>query len=140
MTYVTSQILGGIVGDIGLGLATNAVYDVIKSSLGFNKGEDRKVIEAKIQNVIDMHGMQIEASTVIEMLARKGVVSITGSQLFAPKSIHMGAAGGSAYFGDNSTSATAKSSIQAIGIGTGIKMSGNASIRQNEDGSISFYT
>jgi hypothetical protein len=42
-------------------------------------------------------------------------------------------------FGNNSTSETDKTKIEA-GIGTFIKMYGNAKIEQGKDGSIKFYT
>lgn len=124
---------------LGLGVAGNAVYDFLKARLTGPNPPTAEQLEQELQNVINLNGVTIKASTVIEALAKNGVITITRSHLNAPNSITIGAVNGRAYFGDNSSSTTATTAIHA-GQGASIQFSGNAKIVQDADGSIKFYT
>ena len=122
---------------LGLGLATNAIYDLLKSLA--SKPLEQKALLNQIQNRIDLNGVAMRAETVISALTQDGFLSIQGSHLYAQNSLVFGSQGGSAVAGNNSTLQTSKTSIVA-GQGASIKTQGNAQVRQNPDGSISFHT
>jgi hypothetical protein len=122
---------------LGLGLATNAIYDLLKSLA--SKPLEQKALLNQIQNRIDLNGVTMRAETVISALTQKGFLSIQGSHLYAHNSLVFGSQGGSAVAGNNSTLQTSKTFIVA-GQGAFIKTQGNAQVRQNPDGSISFHT
>ncbi|MDO9077424.1 MAG: hypothetical protein Q7U72_08240 [Brevundimonas sp.] len=128
-----------ILSGLGLGVAGNAVYDYLKARLTGPNPPTVEQLEQELQNIINVNGVTMQASTVIEALAKNGVITITRSHLNAPSSISIGAVNGRAYFGDNSSSTTATTAIHA-GEGASIQFSGNAKIVQAPDGSIRFYT
>jgi len=126
-----------LLSQLGLGLATNAIYDLLKSLA--TKPVEQATLVAKVQNRIDLHGVTIRADTVISALTQNGFLSIQGSHLYAPTSLVFGSQVGGAIAGNNSTLQTAKTSIVA-GTGAFLETQGNAQVRQNPDGSISFHT
>ena len=126
-----------LLGQLGLGMATNAIYDLLKS-LAANPVEQSTLV-AEVQNRINLHGVTMRADTVISALTQNGYLSIQGSHLYAPTSLVFGSQVGGAMAGNNSTLQTAKTSI-AAGAGAFIETQGNAQVRQNPDGSISFHT
>lgn len=128
-----------ILTSLGLGVASNAVYALLKERLTGPNPPTVEQLEQELQNLINVSGVTMQASTVIEALAKNGVIIITQSHLNAPSSITIGAVNGQAYFGDNSSSTTATTAIHA-GAGAGIQFSGDAKIVQAPDGSIRFYT
>lgn len=79
------------------------------------------------------------AETVISALARDGFLSIQGSHLYARDGLVFGSQIGAAIAGNDSILETSKTSI-VTGKGASIQTQGNAQIRQNHDGSITFYT
>ena len=80
----------------------------------------------------------MRASTVIDALARNGLLVIEGSRLHAPQALIFGSVSGSAIAGNNTRLSTDKTAIEAGG-GAFVQTQGNAQIRQNPDGSISFH-
>ena len=126
-----------LLSQLGLGLATNAIYELLKSLA--TKPLEQKALLDQIQNRIDLNGVTMRAETVISALTQKGFLSIQGSHLYAHNGLVFGSQGGAAIAGNNSTLQTAKTSIIA-GQGAAIQTQGNAQIRQNPDGSISFHT
>ncbi len=129
-----------ILGNLGLGVATNAVYDFLKSRLLSFNPPTAEQLATELQNVIDLTGVKASAATVINALASHGIITIRQSQLHGPQGVIIGAVNGQAFFGDNSVSSTDKTAIHANGIGTGIKIQGTGAVKQNADGSISFHT
>lgn len=125
-----------LLSQLSLGLATNAIYDLLKSLA--SKPLEQTALMDQIQNRIDLNGVTMRAETVISALTQNGFLSIQGSYLYAHDSLVFGSKGGSAIAG-NSTLQTAKTSIVA-GQGAAIRTQGNAQVRQNPDGSISFHT
>ena len=129
-----------VLGNLGLGLATNAVYDFLKSRMLSPNPPTVKQLAAELQNVIAMNGVQVTAATVIEALASNGIITIRQSHLHGSEGVTFGAVNGQAFFGDNSVSSTDKTAIHAQGMGSGIKIDGTGAVKQNPDGSISFHT
>ncbi len=129
--------LHSLLGQMGLGMATNAIYDLLKSLAA--KPVEQATLVAEVQNRINLHGVTMRADTVISALTQNGYLSIQGSHLYAPTSLVFGSQVGGAMAGNNSTLQTSKTSI-AAGAGAFIETQGNAQVRQNPDGSISFHT
>jgi hypothetical protein len=125
-----------LLGQLGLGVATNAIYGYLKGVLGANPSK-QEVTDA-IQNLINMSGVDMSASTVISALAENGFLVINNSNLHANDSIVFGSFNGGAVIGNGSKLSTNKSST-VIGHGAAIQTSGNAFISHNADGSISFH-
>ena len=125
-----------LLSQVGLGLATNAVYDLLKSIAG--KQVDQQALATEVQNRIDLHGVTMRAQTVISALAQNGYLSIQGSHIYASQSLIFGSQIGGAIVGHNSSLRTDKTAITA-GHSAFIETQGNAQVRQNPDGSISFH-
>jgi hypothetical protein len=126
-----------LLSQLGLGLSTNAIYDILRSLA--SKPIEQKALLEEIQNRINLNGVAMRAETVISALTQNGFLSIQGSHLYASNRLVFGSQGGSAVVGNNTTLQTAKTSIVA-GHGASIQTQGNAQVRQNPDGSISFHT
>jgi hypothetical protein len=125
-----------LLNQIGLGLATNGIYDYLKGC--FNQPINAQALEKEIQNRLDIVGVQMTAKGVINALAEKGVLVIDGSHLHANDSLIFGSVEGSASV-QNGSKLTTNSSAIHIGQGAAISTNENAQIRQNADGSISFH-
>lgn len=126
-----------LISQLGLGLATNAVYDLLKSLAA--EPLEQKALLDEIQNRINLNGVTMRAETVISALTQNGFLSIQGSHLYATNSLVFGSHGGTAIAGNNTTLQTSKTSI-VVGQGASIQTQGNSQVRQNPDGSISFHT
>jgi hypothetical protein len=126
-----------ILTGLGLGVASNGVYDFIKKNLG--GGKDPTDFEHKLDAYLNVQGQTVKASTIIDALAKEGKLVFNNSKLYAPEEIRMGAAAGASFvFGNESTSTTDRSGIVA---GKGAWITGSdAAIVQSPDGSISFLT
>jgi hypothetical protein len=127
-----------ILNGLGLGVCSNAIYDFIKSDFANHRSQAKADFEHRLDAFLRINGQKIQANTIIQALANEGKLVISQSQLYAPEQIVMGAAHGASFaFGDNSTSTTNNTGIQA---GAGAWITGsNAAIVQGTDGSISFY-
>lgn len=125
-----------VLGQLGLGLATNAVYDLLKGLAG--KTVSTPQVEQEIQNRINMYGISMRAETVISALAQSGLLVIQQSHLHANQALTFGSYQGRAIVGNNSALTTNNTVITA-GSGAFMETNGNAQVRQNPDGSISFH-
>ena len=125
-----------LLAQLGLGLATNAVYDLIMQLSDKETAEDEFVTE--MQNRIDLHGVNMNAESVISALAQNGFISIQGSHLHANESLVFGSEAGGASVGNDSKLTTDKTAIETKG-NASMNTVGNAQVRQNADGSISFH-
>lgn len=123
-------------GQLGLGVAANGVYDVLKGLSG--KSFTQQELAGVIQNQLTLHGVSMHAQTVVNALAQNGFLSVIGSQLHANQALVFGSQSGAAIFGNNSSLTTSSTAIHA-GDGAFITTQGNAQVRQNPDGSISFH-
>ena len=135
MTFIDFQSL---MANFGNGIITNALYDTIKSFI--MSSNTKEELAKKIDNALHLHNVNVNAESIITLLASNGFITIEGSHIKSNLSITMGSFNnGELLFGNNSKSETNKTSIDA-GFNSFIKMSGNAKIVQHEDGSIRFYT
>jgi hypothetical protein len=135
MTFIDFQSL---MANFGNGIITNALYDTIKSLI--MSSNNKEELAKKIDNALHLHNVNVNAESIITLLASNGFITIEGSNIKSNLSITMGSFNnGELLFGNNSKSETNKTSIDA-GFNSFIKMSGNAKIVQHEDGSIRFYT
>lgn len=126
-----------ILSQLGLGLMTNGMYDFLKNKL-IKSEINLESIEQELKDFIKLNNIDITAETVIEALAKNGIIEINGSKLFAKNEIIFGSTGvGKASFGNGSIMSTERTSIVA-GIGAKMETNGNAMVKQNPDGSISF--
>ncbi len=123
-------------GQLGLGLATNAIYDLLKGLAG--KTVASQQVTKEVQDQINMFGISMRAETVINALAQNGLIVIQQSQLHANQGLTFGSQLGRAIVGNNSTLSTNNTAITA-GSGAFMETQGNAQVRQNSDGSISFH-
>lgn len=129
-----------ILGNIGLGVAGNAVYEFLKARLNGPNPPTKEQLQTELQNVINMNGVQVSAATVIDSLASNGIITIRQSKLHGPDGVTIGAVNGYTFFGDNGVTSTDKTAIRSQGIGTGIGIQGTGAVKQNPNGSISFHT
>lgn len=129
--------LTGLLESLGIGLATNGIYDVLKKSM--NQAVSKAQFSSEIQSVIDLHGVKMSAETVIEALTRDGHIVISDSHLQAQESLVFGSVDGAAVVMGNSKLSTNRTSIELSGTAS-LHTAGNAQVRQNSDGSISFHT
>ena len=123
-------------GQLGLGLATNAIYDLLKGLA--KKASPTHQITQEVQNRIDMYGISMRAETVINALAQNGLLVIQHSRIHANQGLTFGSHQGHAIVGNNSALTTNNTAIKA-GWGAFVETQGNTQIRQNPDGSISFH-
>ena len=127
-----------IITSIGGNIISNAFYDGFKSIFTENS-IPKKYLEDELNNLLHLHNVNVQGNLLITILAKNGYIKIEGSYIYSNTNIIMGSQGdGQFSFGNNSTSETKNTKIEA-GYGAFIKGSGNAQIRQNEDGSISFH-
>ena len=126
-----------ILGSFGVNVAASAFWDFLKQSFSNKSQLDRATFERELTAFLQVHGANVKASTVIDMFAAQGLLSIKGSTLFAPNQITMGAGPESEFsFGYDSKSTTDRTEIETPGEA---EIRGrNAAIVQNPDGSISF--
>ncbi|HVS83891.1 MAG TPA: hypothetical protein VHE60_19315 [Pyrinomonadaceae bacterium] len=126
-----------VLSQLGLGLATSGVYDLLKGLAA--RSVSRQEFTNEVQNRISMMGVSMRAETVIDALVREGFLTIEQSNLYASESLNFGSYQGGAIVGNNSSMRTDKTAIEA-GAGAFLETQGNAQVRQNPDGSISFHT
>ena len=126
--------------NLGLNVASNAIYDVVRSALRRDPKISRDSLKKELSVFLRIDGADIKADTIITFLAEHGDIVITGSQIYATEKIELESAPSTKFIlADKSSSSTLKSSIQ-VGQGASIQGQGGAKIVQNPDGSISFYT
>ncbi len=110
----------------------------LRDYVNSTKSDERAEFETELQSFLDIHGTSIKASAVIEMMALEGWLRIEKTELHASERITIGAEHGALFeFGDDSTSSTDRTKIEAHG-NAQIRGSG-AAIVQKPDGSIEFY-
>ena len=124
-----------VLEQLGVGVLTNGIYDLLRTLAA--KGASLLEFHEAVQGCINVHGASIKAETIISALAKDGILQIHGSQLEANQSLIFGSEGGTAKI-TGSTLRTATTTIE-VGADAQIATSGQAQIRQNPDGSISFH-
>ena len=124
---------------LGLNISANAIYDFFRVS--FSKSKDINVGELKKELVsfLNIKNADIIAERIINFLAVNGDIEIKGSRVFAKNSILYSSGRNTKFSLEESRSETEKTRID-VGKGAKIEGQGGAAIKQNEDGSIGFYT
>ncbi|WP_210454799.1 hypothetical protein [Vibrio crassostreae] len=120
---------------MSLGVATNAVYDEIKNQLSKPEPVSQQALEASIDNVFTMYGMDLNAHKVVEMLAHDGLLKIENTKVYGHEGIVFGANQGQASMGFDSQFVTDKTSVTASG-NAQMVANNNAQMVQGDDGSI----
>jgi hypothetical protein len=77
---------------LGLGLATNALYDLIKNLVG--KRVSAQEFTREVQNEMNQHGVFVSAETVVNALTQNGFLSIQ------PQSAAVKVSGGGPFSGN----------------------------------------
>ena len=125
---------------LGIGITSNAVYDFLKNFFTANPQASRTQLENALIPFLNIQNANIVADKIINFLAENGDIRIEGTSIFANDSISMFSTKNTKFtFGNNSSSTTKNTKIDA-GNGAFIQGQGGAGIKQNEDGSISFFT
>jgi hypothetical protein len=122
-------------GQIGLGVLTNGVYDFLKSQFAGEKVKPAAEVTTQLGNYLTMIGAKVSAQTVLEAIARTGQLEIRGAQLHAGQALALGAEqGGRFILAGPSVAATPKAFIQ-MGPGTYVEASGGM-MEILEDGAV----
>jgi hypothetical protein len=133
--------LTALLSNLGLGVASNAIYDAIKRYLSDDPRPTRDGLERTLQGVIRVYGQNVGASTIVDVLARSGAIVFQNSSVFAPHEIsYVAATGARVSFGGTGRSETSKTAIESNGPRARVDIENNAAIRQKADGSIVFET
>ncbi|MBI2315173.1 hypothetical protein HYU93_03930 [Candidatus Daviesbacteria bacterium] len=126
--------------ELGVNLTSSAIVEFIKKLLDSNLGIERQELKQQLAAYINIQGDDIKAERIISFLSNSGFIVIEGSKIYSGEAILMYAGQDAKLtFGNNSVSETPRNRIDA-GKGAYIEMQGEAGIKQNEDGSISFFT
>jgi len=125
---------------LGLGITSNALYDFLKDFFSKNSKADRSQLENGLISFLNIQNANIVADKIIAFLAQNGDIRIEGTSIYANGSISMFSTRNTKFtFGSNSSSTTKNTKIEARNSAF-IQGQGGAGIKQNEDGSISFFT
>jgi hypothetical protein len=132
-----SVVASGI-ADICKGIAASAIFEYLKNRFGGRSEITGAELQEAIGDFLVLHGVRAEAATVMTLLASKGYIEVTGSQLHANEKLVIAAASGAKFtVGQNTRTTTEKTAIEA---GHGAYMSGSGAAVVQNDGSISFHT
>ena len=125
-----------VLGDLGLGLASNAVYDIMKVAV--NRTVSLDVFRRHVQDTLVANGIKADADNVITVLASKGAIVMNGSHLSAAQGLTWGANGGRAEFGNNGSLSGGGARVVATG-NAKMVATGNAQVVIG-NGNLSFRT
>lgn len=124
---------------LGINLSSSFVYDVVKSYFTKETNPTLEGLKSELSSRLNIANTSIKSDNIIQFLANNGDITISGSRIYASNSVIMASSRNTKFtFGNNSTSKTNKSSIEA-GHGAQIQGQGGARIEQDEDGNIKFY-
>lgn len=125
---------------LGVNIASSAIYDFLKQEFSKNQSLNKEKLTADLASFLELKNAEIVAEKIVTFLAENGDIKIEGTSIYANDSISMFSSRNTKFeFGNNSTSETRKTKISAS-TGAFIVGHGGAGMKQNEDGSISFYT
>lgn len=136
MTMTLEQYLE----QLGINVAGSLIYDLVKKYLAKNERHTLKGLERELIPYLKIENADIKAENIINFLAEKGDIDISGTDIYASRSIVMASDRDTKLvFGNGSSSVTDKSRIEA-GNGAQMVMQGRAKMEQDEDGNITFST
>lgn len=123
----------------GINIASNAIYDFLKTTFSENETLNEAELKIKLSSFLNIQNSNIVADKIVNFLANNGDIRIEGTNVYANDSISMFSSKDTNFvFGNGSSSTTKNTKIEA-GNGAFIQGQGGAGIKQNEDGSISFF-
>jgi len=122
-----------------INITSNIIYDFLKKKFSENSFLWKDVLKDKLSSFLNIQNSNIVAETIIEFLAKNGDIKIEWTNIYANNSVSMFSSKDTNFvFGNNSVSSTKKTKISA-GSNMYIQGQGWAWIKQNGDGSISFF-
>jgi hypothetical protein len=126
-----------VLQSFGISVSASAFVEFLKAYFGARESTSPEEFAQHLDSFLRIHGVTVNATTVINAFAARGLLTIQGSKLFAPDKITMGAGQNATFiFGNDSVSSTNNTAIHAQG--NAQVVGSNAAIVQNPDGSISF--
>ncbi|MCK9363477.1 MAG: hypothetical protein M0P74_07755 [Syntrophales bacterium] len=126
-----------VLQNFGIGISASAFVEFLKAYFESRKTSSPQEFARHLDSFLKIQGVTVNASTVIDAFAERGLLTIQGSTLFAPDKITMGAGQNATFvFGNDSVSRTNNTAIHARG--NAQVVGSNAAVVQNPDGSVSF--
>jgi len=123
----------------GIEITSNAIYEFLRNFFSKNTQANKLQLENALSSFLNIQNANIVADKIIDFLAKNGDLRIEGITIFANDSISMFSTKNTKFtFGNNSSSTTKNTKIEA-GNGAFIQGQGGAGMKQDEDGSISFF-
>lgn len=125
--------------ELGLGITSNFIYGVIKNYIANKSNPTIEGLKETLISYIKIDSANVKADKIIQFLAENGDIIISDTHIYASKSIIMESNQNTKFdFGNNSSSKTNKSSIEA-GNNCHIIGTGGARIEQDKEGNIKFF-
>src|SRR5713101_7565633 len=90
-------MVAGVLANLGMGITSNAAYDYLKDKFKGRTEVSASELQGAIGDYLIINKVNADAGTVMEILAKQGVIQVTGSNLYEPLSLTMGAAKGAAF-------------------------------------------
>ena len=119
----------------GISVSASAFVEFLKAYFDSRKTAAPEEFAQQLDSFLKIQGVAVNAATVINAFAEKGLLTIQGSTLFAPEKITMGAGQDATFvFGNNSISRTNNTAIHAQG--NAQVVGSNSAMVQNPDGSV----
>jgi hypothetical protein len=126
-----------VLQNFGISVSASAFIEFLKAYFEARKISSTQEFAKCLHSFLKIHGVTVNAATVINAFAERGLLTIQGATLFAPDKITMGASQNATFiFGNDSVSRTNNTAIHAQG--NAQIVGSNAAIVQNPDGSVSF--
>lgn len=126
-----------ILQNFGISVSASAFLEFLKMYFESRKTSSTAEFAQQLDSFLKIQGLTVNAATVINAFAERGLLSIQQSELFAPEKITMGAGQNATFiFGNNSISRTNNTAIHAQG--NAQVVGSNAAMVQNPDGSVNF--
>lgn len=125
---------------LGLGVTSNAIYDFLKNFFAKTTKVDKTHLQNDLASFLNIQNATVVADKIITFLAQNGDIRIEGTYVYANNSIFMVSSKNTRFTLGNKSSTVTKNTKIDVGKGAFIQGQGGAGVRQNEDGSISFFS
>ncbi len=124
---------------LGLGITSNVIYDLIKDFFSKNPKADKSQLQNRLASFLNIQNANVVADSIITFLAKNGDIRIEGTSIYANDSISMFSSQNTKFTFGNTSSSTTKNTRIEIGGGAFIQGQCGAGVKQNKDGSMVFY-
>jgi hypothetical protein len=122
---------------LGINIASSLIYDFFKKILETTVGKED--LKNKLSSFLNIENPNIYAENIINFMAKNGDLKIEGTNVYANNSVNIFSSQNTNFsFGSGSTSSTKNTKI-VTQEDSYIHGQGGAGLKQNEDGSISFF-